>query len=240
MRTAGRGRIRLGTTWSPQWALFDWRRLATPRMFPRSDTAAAIASLEREFPEVATEEETMMALAKRALEREAEWHRQGLEEGLKQDEKRGIERGLAVERELLSRLAARKFGAAVGDALVRHLADISDPDRLAEIGERIIDCGTGAELIEWLGENRGALPTRIDRRTNSTELAISMTSRNSEDHAPGVRPILCNRRVVPCIPQLFNCVVGGRRTCIGLHPPVYAVPLPLRQTGTLAFVRFAK
>ena len=143
----------------PRRALFDWLRLATPRMFPQADAAAAIASLEREFPEIATEEETMMALAKRALEWEAEWHRQGFEKGLKQGEKRGIAQGvergraqgIAAERELLCRQAALKFGAAVGDTLVRHLADISDPDRLVGIGERIINCGTGAELIEWLG-----------------------------------------------------------------------------------------
>ena len=66
----------------------------------------------------------------------------------------GFEQGLAAERELLRRLATRKFGAAAGDALVRHLADISDPDRLAGIGERIVDCGTGAELIERLDADR--------------------------------------------------------------------------------------
>ena len=56
----------------------------------------------------------------------------------------------------------------------------------------------------------------------------------------GVRPTPYNCGSVLCIPQLFYCVGGGRRACIGLHPPVNAVPLPLRQTGTLAFVRFAK
>ena len=130
-----------------RWAVFDWLRLVAPRMFPQADAAAAVASLERELAEIETEEETMMALAKRVQEWEAEWHRQGLE------------RGLEAERELLCRMAARKFGAAAGDALARLLAGISDPDRLAVIGERIIDCGTGAELIEWLngdGDGTGA------------------------------------------------------------------------------------
>ena len=131
----------------PRRAVFDWLRLVAPRMFPEADTVAAVESLEREFPEIATEEWTVMALAKRVQEWEAEWHRQGFEQG--------IEQGLAAERELLRRLATRKFGAAAGDALVRHLADISDPDRLARIGERIVDCGTGAELLEWLDGNRG-------------------------------------------------------------------------------------
>ena len=126
----------------PRRAVFDWLRLVAPRMFPQADAAAAIASLEREFTEVAKEDGKMMALAKRVKEWEAEWHRQGFEEG--------IEQGLAAERELLRRQAARKFGAAASDALVRHLADISDPDRLAGIGERIVDCRTGTELLKWL------------------------------------------------------------------------------------------
>ncbi len=127
-------------------------------MFPQSDAAEVIASLEREFPEIATEDGTVMALAKRVQEREAEWHRHGFEKGLKEGLERGIaqgrnqgvERGFAAERELLCRLVARKFSAADGDALVRHLAGISDPDRLAGVGECIIDCRTGAELLEWL------------------------------------------------------------------------------------------
>ncbi len=123
-------------------ALIDWMRTVFPKKFPQSDAAGVIASLEREFRKISKEEGTMMALAKRALEWEAEYTRQG------------FEKGLAAERELLCRLATRKFGAATGDALVHRLADISDPDRLAGIGERIIDCGTGAELLGWLDANR--------------------------------------------------------------------------------------
>ena len=123
-------------------ALIDWMRTVFPKKFPQSDAAGVIASLEREFREISKEEGTMMALAKRALEWEAEYTRQG------------FEKGLAAERELLRRLATRKFGAATGDALVHRLADVSDPDRLAGIGERIIDCGTGAELLGWLDANR--------------------------------------------------------------------------------------
>ena len=135
-------------------AMVDWIRAVFPKKFPQSDAAGVIASLEREFPEIAKEEGTMMALAKRALEWEEEYGRQGFEKGLKQGleqgQVQGFEKGLAAERELLRRLATRKFGVTAGDALVRHIADISDPDRLAGIGERIVDCGTGAELIERL------------------------------------------------------------------------------------------
>ena len=102
----------------------------------------------------------MMALAKRVQEWEAGWHREGFEKGLKQGLERGEKRGLAAERELLRRMAARKFGAAAGDALARHLASISDPDRLAGIGERIVDCGTGVELLEWLDAGRNGADAR--------------------------------------------------------------------------------
>ena len=131
-------------------ALIDWIRAVFPEKFPQSDAAEVIASLAARFPDISKEEGTMMALAKRAREWEEEYGRQGFEKGLRQ----GLERGLAAERELLRRQAARKFGAAAGDALVRHLAGVSDPDRLAVVGERIIDCGTGAELIERLGADR--------------------------------------------------------------------------------------
>ena len=127
-------------------ALLDWMRAVFPKKFPQSDAAAVVESLEREFPEVAKEKGTMMALAKRALEWEEEYGRQGFE--------KGIEQGLAAQRELLRRQAARKFGTAAGNSLFRHLAGISDPDRLAGIGERIIDCGTGAELLGWLDADR--------------------------------------------------------------------------------------
>ena len=134
-------------------ALLDWMRAVFPKRFPQSDATGVIASLEREFPEVAKEEGTMMALAKRALEWEEEYGRQGYEKGLQQ--------GLAAQRELLCRQATRKFGAATGDALFRHIADISDPDRLARTGERIIDCGTGAELLRWLDADRDVADARV-------------------------------------------------------------------------------
>ena len=134
-------------------ALIDWMRAVFPKKFPQADAVAVIASLERGFPEVAKEDGTMMALAKRALEWEEEYGRQGFE--------KGIEQGLAAERELLCRMATRKFGAATGDALVHHLADISDPDRLAGIGVRIIDCGTGAELLRWLDADRDVADARV-------------------------------------------------------------------------------
>ena len=76
---------------------------------------------------------------------------QGVERGLAQGMERGLaqgmERGLAQERALLREQAARKFGAAVGEALARRLESASDAEALRDIGVLIIDCTDGAELL---------------------------------------------------------------------------------------------
>ncbi len=60
---------------------------------------------------------------------------------------RGIERGMERERALLARQAARKFGAATAARLAALLEGVSDPARLEEIGESVIDCADGADLL---------------------------------------------------------------------------------------------
>ena len=76
---------------------------------------------------------------------------QGVERGLAQGVERGlaqgVECGLAQERSLLREQAARKFGAAVGEALARRLESASDAEALRDIGVLIIDCTDGAELL---------------------------------------------------------------------------------------------
>ena len=68
----------------------------------------------------------------------------------------GIEQGLAAERDLLRRLAARKFGAGTAERLASLLAPTGDTRRLAEVGDWIIDCTTGDDLIARFGN--GAEP----------------------------------------------------------------------------------
>ena len=86
------------------------------------------------------EEPTM--LEHRMDEWEQEWFRQGREAGL------------AEERALLRRWprqdggAARRYGADTAEALTGLLEGVDDADRLAEIGEMIVDCGTGSELLD--------------------------------------------------------------------------------------------
>ena len=59
----------------------------------------------------------------------------------------GIEQGRREERALLCRLAARKFDAGAGEGLAAALAGVTDPDRLARVGDWIIECATASELL---------------------------------------------------------------------------------------------
>ena len=81
-----------------------------------------------------------------------EYRAEGRAEGIE----RGIEQGLAAERDLLRRLAARKFGAGTAERLAGLLAQMGDTRRLAEVGDWIIDCATGDDLIARLGNGAGS------------------------------------------------------------------------------------
>ena len=77
------------------------------------------------------------------VERAAEWPRQWLREGREQ----GIEQGISQQRALLCRQAAARFGDDTPARLTDVLAPITDPDRLAEIGDWLVRCDTGAEFL---------------------------------------------------------------------------------------------
>ena len=84
-------------------------------------------------------------------ERLAEWPKQWLQQG--------VEQGLAHERALLRRLATSRFGAQTAERLSGVLADIADPEDLAEVGEWLVRCETGSEFLarvdpEAAGGNR--------------------------------------------------------------------------------------
>ena len=69
-----------------------------------------------------------------------QWRQEALDEGRKQ----GMSEG---ERALLRRLAAGRFGIATGDALATLLANEEDVERLAEVGDLVIDCTSAEELL---------------------------------------------------------------------------------------------
>ncbi len=66
---------------------------------------------------------------------------------------RGLEHGRAEERALLCRQAARKFDDDTAQRLAVLLERTADPDRLAQAGDWIIECATGAELLDRVAGN---------------------------------------------------------------------------------------
>ena len=64
------------------------------------------------------------------------------------------ERARADERALLRRQAKRKFGNRAAERLAVLIGGEADPDRLAEVGDWLIDCGTEAEFLAHL-QHRG-------------------------------------------------------------------------------------
>ena len=104
-------------------------------------------------------EEVRTMLAEQVREWTAEWvaegREQGLKEGIEQGIEQGIERGRFEERRLLCRQAAKKFDAVTGTRLAALLDRLSDQERLAQVGDWIIECETEAEL---LGRVQDALP----------------------------------------------------------------------------------
>ena len=108
-------------------------------VMPRRVGAQALA----EGPELAHVqgfEEVPTMLAERAQEWWEEIRREGL--------RAGREEGREAQQRLLSRLAARKFGAATAERLSELLHGLTAPEQFEDVGDWIIECDTGAELIE--------------------------------------------------------------------------------------------
>ena len=102
-------------------------------------------------------------LEARAREWERQWYREGRAEGIEQ----GIERGRAEERaRLYHRLAARKFGAETAQRLSELLGRIPDDGPATEVGEWIIECETGTELLDRAERVSGRPPP--ERPKNAT------------------------------------------------------------------------
>ena len=92
-------------------------------------------------------EEARLAREEARLAREEARLAREMESAVARTRAETLEQGLERERTLLSRLAVRKFGAETGAGLAALLAGVADPDRLAEIGDLVVDCADGAELM---------------------------------------------------------------------------------------------
>ena len=69
--------------------------------------------------------------------------KRGVAEGVEANLERELRRG----RAMLSRQAARKFDAETVARFAALLEGIDDPEHFADIGEDLVDCATGAELL---------------------------------------------------------------------------------------------
>ncbi len=92
-------------------------------------------------------EEVRTMLAEQVREWTEDWVEEGRVEGREEGREQGIAQGRAEERALLFRLAERKFDADTARRLAAALEVVADPNRLAQIGDWIIECATSADLL---------------------------------------------------------------------------------------------
>ena len=84
-------------------------------------------------------------------DRVAEWPKPYIPQGREEGISLGREEGIAQQRVMLRRQA--RFGAATADRLERALAAETDPARLSRVGETIVRCATGDELLRAAGSS---------------------------------------------------------------------------------------
>ena len=77
----------------------------------------------------------------------AESREEGIKQGLERGVRQGIAQGMAAGRARLNRQAALKFGAATGERLAGLLEDLTSREDLDQVGDWIIECGGGDELL---------------------------------------------------------------------------------------------
>ena len=77
----------------------------------------------------------------------------GVEEPKERAHREGLGQGRAEGRALVCRQARLKFGAGTAERLAGLLEGIADPEQIARIGDRIIECETGEELLALARES---------------------------------------------------------------------------------------
>ena len=101
-------------------------------------------------------EEVHTMLAQRVQQWKQEWRAEGLaegraeglEKGLAEGRTEGRAEGLQNERSTFLRQAQLRFGAETATTLAPLLERVADPEQLTQIGEWIILCTTGEDLLD--------------------------------------------------------------------------------------------
>ena len=100
--------------------------------------------------EEATTMQTVVTAFERSLDEiRQEGRRQGREQGIRQGREQGMELGRVS---VLRQLAARKFGRAVADELVRLLDRTPDAECVARATEALLDCDTAEDFLAKMQE----------------------------------------------------------------------------------------
>ena len=124
-------------------ALHAWAQALLTRMAPDAHALPPLLELEN-----GQGERDMTTLLEANL---SKWRAGVVQEGIAQGMERGIERGearaRADQRAQLRRQAGRKFGGGAAERLSTLIEGESDPKRLAEVLDWIIDCGTEDEFL---------------------------------------------------------------------------------------------
>ena len=92
-------------------------------------------------------QEGVTMLAERAKEWTEQWFAEGLQEGLERGRVEGLEQGRRDMAVMAVRMARLRFGDAVAERLPPVLDRISDSATMAEVGDWVIQCRDGAELL---------------------------------------------------------------------------------------------
>ena len=137
-------------------AFIEWvRQSVAPDMSPK---VPKLKSQLRKIAELG-ELQDMKSLVLKSMEdywkgQVAEGVAQGMAQGVVRGEVQGLERGVAQaradERARLCRQAGRKFGRRAESRLSAAIEGVTDPQRLTEVGDWVIDCGTEAEFLAHL------------------------------------------------------------------------------------------
>lgn len=124
-------------------ALHAWAQALLTRMAPDAHALPPLLELEN-----GQGERDMTTLLEANL---SKWRAGVVQEGIAQGMERGIERGearaRADQRAQLRRQAGRKFGGGAAERLSALIEGESDPKRLAEVLDWIIDCSTEDEFL---------------------------------------------------------------------------------------------
>ena len=120
------------------------------------ETQTMLEETVREWTQEWLEQGRAQGMEKGIEQGRAQGIEQGRAQGIEQGRAQGIEQGRSEERALLCRQAARKFDTGTAEGLAAALAGVTDPDRLARVGDWIIECATASDLLARVRGDNGS------------------------------------------------------------------------------------